>query len=130
MIEVTDAVRTRTARAATTNITSIWGESIPLWGIVINVAATGFEMKMACDTMRDMEELELALGGPSDAAEADRVCGLHIPTFAEIQSAVVAAPGQLWETVTADIEEQTGREIEVPDQGTVPEEVWFDGWFN
>jgi hypothetical protein len=128
--EVADAVKTRTARAATTNITSIWGESIPLWGIAINVAATGFEMKMACDTMRDMHELELVLGGSGDADEADRVCGFQIPTVGEIQTAVVAAPSQLWTTVTSDVEELTDTEIEAPDRGSAPEEGWFDGWFD
>ncbi len=127
--EVADGVKLRTARAATTNITSIWGESVPLWGIAINVAATGFELRMACDTMRDINDLELALGGNPDPGETDQVCGIHVPTGTEILNAVVAAPDQLWATATSDVEELTGTTVEGRDLEAMPEKGWLGDWF-
>lgn len=96
--EVAGRVGGRTAIVATANLAGMAGESIPLWGIAVVVAATTCELKSACDSMTDIRALEVATGvaGAGDAGLRE-VCGLRVPSAAEPRDMVVASPGAAWE---------------------------------
>ena len=97
--EVTGSVSRRTAKVAATNVGSMAGEGIPFWGIAVIVASTTVEAAAACDTMRDMHDLQKALdpGAVVDDG-ASEVCGMRIPTQDEIWEAVKSSPGKAWAT--------------------------------
>lgn len=95
-----DAVRStseriarRTATGASRNLAATFREAIPTIGIGVIVGATALELKDACDTMKELHELDVALD-PSKAndAEVTEVCGLKVPTAVEIWEKVKAIP--------------------------------------
>jgi len=95
--ETIDRVQKRTAKVAVSNVGSMAGEGIPLWGIAVIVGATSYEVYSSCETMKDLQELSSALSpGESDDAEVQRVCGLRVPTKEEIWASVKSSPGKAW----------------------------------
>lgn len=95
---VTGSIGDRTARVAVTNLGSMAGESIPVYGIAIVVAATAYELKSSCDSLREMHELEVALGvAPADDPQVDQVCGMQVPTKEEIWDMIRSSPGMVWD---------------------------------
>lgn len=95
--ETIDRVQKRTAKVAVSNVGSMAGEGIPLWGIAVIVGATSYEVYSSCETMKDLQELSSALSpGESDDAEVQRVCGLRVPTKEEVLATVKSSPGKAW----------------------------------
>ena len=97
-IDVSQKVQTRTAKVAAANLASAAGESIPVYGIAIIVAATGYELKSACDTMIDLHDLDVALNPElaNDIEERARVCGLKVPSKEELWQMVKSSPLDAW----------------------------------
>lgn len=58
----------RTKRVAVKSIASIPAEAMPFLGVAVLIAATGYELYAACETMRDLDELYMALGMLEDAS--------------------------------------------------------------
>jgi hypothetical protein len=96
--ETTQRVTKRTAAGATRNVAATFGEAIPVIGVGVVVAATAWELKDACDTMKDLHELEVALD-PTKAKDASvqEVCGLRVPTKEELWDLVKSSPGAAWQ---------------------------------
>lgn len=96
--DTTKRISKRTARGAARNVGSIAGEAIPIAGIAVVVGVTTWELKDACETMKDLRELELATNPDVtvDPTVAE-VCGLEVPTKEQAWEAVKASPGQAWE---------------------------------
>jgi hypothetical protein len=126
----TGAVRDRTARVATANIGSMAAESIPFYGIAVVVAATTFELASACQSMRDMRDLELALG-VADAAGEDvaEVCGLRVPTAAEIGQMIRSSPGATWDGMSSALGEDNAPTRPNFDRRWRRTVNWFWSWF-
>lgn len=116
--QVTGSLQARTKRVAATNLASVAGESIPFYGIAIIAAATSYELKSACDTMRDLYDLEVALN-PDQASEdgRDYVCGLQVPTKEEIWQSTKTSPRAAWQTAVAAYDGSTEwvSNLEAPD---------------
>ncbi len=92
------SLRKRTHQTAATNAASVFGESIPFYGIAVIVAATSFEIGMACKDMDDLYELQIALDPDSKISDdRDEVCGLQIPTREEIWAKIKSSPGAIWD---------------------------------
>jgi len=96
-----ESVSSRTKSAAATNTAAMVGEAIPFYGIGVIVAATGYELHVACSNMKDMAELA-ALFDDQNSQETlseDKavVCGTQVPTKEEVWAAVKASPGSAWE---------------------------------
>lgn len=97
--EVSGTVSRRTGRVAATNVAAMAGEGIPFWGIAVIVGATTMEITAACETMQDMRALEAALQPDTPSGtEVQEVCGLRVPTPAELRETVKSSPGAAWET--------------------------------
>ncbi len=91
--DTTSRIAERTAIATSRNVAATGAEAIPFWGIAVIVAATAYELKVACDTMRDLHELDLAFD-PDAALDPERsqACGAEVPTASEIWTQVAASP--------------------------------------
>jgi hypothetical protein len=100
--ETTQRVTKRTTAGATRNVAATFGEAIPVIGVGVVVAATAWELKDACDTMKDLHELEVALD-PTKASDASvqEVCGMKVPSKEEIWEKVKASPGEAWANAKA-----------------------------
>lgn len=96
--DTTTRVGRRIAANAGRNIGSMFGEAIPFVGIGVIVAATTWEIKDSCDTMKDLHELDVAFN-PSNAAQdgAQEVCGMAVPSKAEVGRMVKESPGKAWD---------------------------------
>lgn len=95
--ETTRRVATRTARGATRSAASVFGEAVPAAGIAVIVGAAAWELKDACDTLKDLHELDLAMS-PEDAnpSDVDKVCGLKVPSKEEVWTTVKSSPSDAW----------------------------------
>lgn len=139
--ETIGSVQKRTATVASANLGSAWGESIPIYGVAVVIAATSFELGMACKDMDDLYELQVAID-PEGAipAERDQVCGLQVPTRDEIWDGLRTSPSALWERSKSSLDagldragEAAGRiqneidGLEMPDFGGAWQ--WMVTWF-
>ncbi len=110
----TRLISSRVSSGATRNVASAFGESIPLYGIAINAGVTAWEIRDACETMKDMRAISDAFELDS-VQEVDQVCGLDVPTSEEIQEKLVSAPG----VILAEIESLDLAELPEIDIGLV-----------
>lgn len=89
-------VSRRTALAATRNVGSMAGEALPAVGVGVIAAATAWELRDACQMMREMRELDAAFN-PDDPISDDEVCGTKVPSREELWSMVRASPAAAWD---------------------------------
>ncbi|MRX49757.1 hypothetical protein GI374_04685 [Paracoccus sp. S-4012] len=96
--DTSDRLARRTATATARNVGSVFGEALPVVGIGVIAAATAWELHDACEMMKDMRELDVAMN-PDRALppEATAVCGMQAPSRTEIWNAVASSPGSAWE---------------------------------
>jgi hypothetical protein len=99
-----DRVGPRMVHMTQRNIASIPGEALPFIGIAVVVAATTWELRDACKTMEDLHELDVALN-PDRAIESGEVCGMRVPTAAEVRDKVFASPSVVWEEMKAQYDD-------------------------
>ena len=94
--ETTERIGRRTATATARNVAAVAGESLPFWGIGVIVAATAYELHAACETMKDLHELDLAFN-PDATLDPERtqVCASEVPTAGEVWSTVSESPGEV-----------------------------------
>jgi hypothetical protein len=103
--DVTGGVKRRTKNVAISNSTSIFGEGVPVYGVAILVATLGYELKTACDTMKDMDELQILLDPDTLVSdEADKVCGMKPPTPEEVWEIIKSSPENAWAASVAAYE--------------------------
>ena len=97
--DITKRIATRTARGATRNIASIPAESLPLVGIFVVLGITTLEIKDACDTMKDIEELNKQFSNElevDDNVNSVSVCGQEVPTFKQIIASIKNSPVKIY----------------------------------
>ncbi len=93
--DTSERIAKRTAAAAGRNVATMPGESVPVYGIAVVVAATTWEIADACAMMRDMHALDVAFN-PENAISDRKVCGLRVPTAKELWEQIKKAPGDVW----------------------------------
>lgn len=100
--DTVDRITKRAAVGSGRNVTAVFAEGIPLVGIGVAVAVTGYELKDSCDNLKDLRALELSIN-PSAAYSEDAkiVCGLKAPTREEVWEVVSNSPGQAWENLSS-----------------------------
>ena len=81
----------RTKRVAAKSIAAIPAESIPLLGIAVLIADTGYELYAACETITDLDQLyeDLGMAGevPDDAMHS--VCEPELPDAGDVWEGVL-----------------------------------------
>jgi hypothetical protein len=82
---------TRTKRVAAKSIAAIPAESIPFIGVAVLIADTGYELYVACETVRDLDQLYADLGMADETTEnvLHSVCDPELPEAAEVWGGVV-----------------------------------------
>lgn len=86
----------RTKRVAAKSIAAIPAESIPMIGIAVIIADTGYELYAACETVKDLNQLYSDLG-MADVANDDvihSVCDPELPDAGEVWDGVVEKSGE------------------------------------
>jgi len=75
----------RTKKLAAKSIAAIPAESIPFIGIGILIADTGYELYMACETVKDLDQLYSDLGMADEAPEdvMHSVCQPELPVLTQ-----------------------------------------------
>ncbi|MEO6298616.1 MAG: hypothetical protein ABIV25_15940 [Paracoccaceae bacterium] len=74
-----------------TDISSMAGQAIPYVGAVAIVGSVGYDAYQSCEMIKDLHELDVAFN-PDDAIETREVCGMKVPTAAEIWEKAKNAP--------------------------------------
>ena len=86
----------RTKRVAAKSIAAIPAESIPFIGVAVLVADTGYELYVACETVRGLDQLYSDLGidseTPDDAMHS--VCDPQLPDAGKVWDGVVEKSGE------------------------------------
>jgi len=68
----------RSVANATRNSSSVLAEAIPYAGVAIVVGVTALDLQDACETLKDMNELNIAFGHEQE--DQTKVCGMKLPT--------------------------------------------------
>ncbi len=93
---------TRSAANAMRNASSVPAEAIPVVGTAIVLGVTAWDLKDACETLKDLNELNTSFNHqPVDHA---RVCGMTVPT----QEEVVNNIRDNWKAIYNDAARQLG----------------------
>lgn len=79
-------IQKRVIRNATRNVGAIPAESMPVIGIATIVAVTTMDLKDACDTMTDLDDLSVTLGFEEVDPKTTKVCGKKVPSKEEVMS--------------------------------------------
>lgn len=69
---------TRSVINATRNLSSVPGEAIPIAGVAIVIGVTAWDLYDACETLKDLNELNSAFGHSQE--DSTKVCGMKVPT--------------------------------------------------
>lgn len=95
--DMTSTVKKRTAKVAAANVSSTFGEAVPVYGIAVIVGVTAYELKSSCDTMKDMKELASQIDANYDADdETGLVCGMKVPSKEDILQKLKESPELAW----------------------------------
>ena len=86
----------RTKRVAAKSIAAIPAESIPFIGVAVLVADTGYELYVACETVRDLDQLYGELGMEEEATDdaMHSVCDPELPKPGHIRDWVIEKRGR------------------------------------
>jgi len=78
-------IRKRTLRSAAVNVGSMAGEALPFVGWAVILGATGYELKLACENLMDLESLQSSFGigetlDERERSAMSRICDPSIPS--------------------------------------------------
>lgn len=89
--KVSGQVAKRTTRAVKVNLSSMFTESLPYIGIATIIGATTYEVKAACDNMKDMDDLLKSLDIAENSPETNYICGQEIPGEEKIRQSILSS---------------------------------------
>lgn len=85
---LTNKIAKRTAKSAARSLSSVALEAVPYAGIAVLAASLGLDLKDACDTMKDIDDLEMSLDihsqSTTSATDTEKVCGFSVPSATEL----------------------------------------------
>lgn len=91
----------RTVSATSRNIAAMPGEALPWVGMFVVIAATSWELRDACETMKDVVALERAFD-PSPEVDPGEVCGMKVPDAETLKQRLKESPEAIWATLKAE----------------------------
>ena len=131
--DTAERVNRRIQRAAAREVAVMPAEAIPVFGASAIVAATAWELRDMCETVKDMTELERAFDSErARAAEVPTVCSKEVPDRKELLEKAMSAPAETWESVRAALDNLGSAEIaenRLPEILNVPQDAfeWSKG---
>ena len=94
----TKNITKRTIRGVSRSLAAIPADFIPFVGNAVTLGVTSWELYDACETMKDMDEINKSMG-INDTVEKDKACKIKIPSKAEIFKAIKSSPGKVLDSV-------------------------------
>jgi len=85
---IINRIQRRIVKSTVANIAAIPLESIPIFGIAMIIAATGYEVYSSCQDMKDLDAINAIIDSNNATAQNDKVCGLQVPTIKEIKNKI------------------------------------------
>ena len=80
----THSIKNRMKILASTTVLEAPVEAVPFLGIAVIAGTAAFELHTACETMKELYELEVELN--PDAAFDNTACGMEVPTTEELSA--------------------------------------------
>ena len=107
-------VSVRTVKTVARNVSGMAAEALPYVGIAVMVGITALEIKDACDTLKDMNELKVAFELPKE--DESVVCGLKVPTAQDVLTSIKTSGQAAYKTAAESINQAGGAvmSVEVP----------------
>ena len=109
---------TRSAIAATRNISSISGEAIPILGVAVIAGVTAWNIHDSCQMMKELDELNDEFELQLHLEEKQTVCGIEVPTKEQILAEVRENWFKAYEKSRVSINHAID---EIPDMPEIPE---------
>lgn len=83
-------IRSRTLKTAAANLGSLPAEAVPFLGWAVVVGVTGYELKLACDNLRDLDSLyrDMGVEPDSDREVMDLICNPDLAHYSEAYARV------------------------------------------
>lgn len=74
-------IKKRTIKSAAVNVGSMAGEALPFVGWAVIVGATGYELKLACENLLDLESLydTFEIGADVERSAMEKICNPKLP---------------------------------------------------
>ena len=85
---ISKRVALRTAKNVSLNVSSVFGEAIPYFGIGVILAVTASDIYAGCETIKDTNELLDLLDEEGLKTDETQVCGMQIPTEQQIKESI------------------------------------------
>lgn len=82
VIKASKRLAVRSMTNATRNVSSVFAEAIPIVGTGIMLAVTAWDIHDACETMKDINELNTVFDHQQE--DQTKVCGMKVPTKEEV----------------------------------------------
>ncbi|MEH6567873.1 MAG: hypothetical protein V7709_02275 [Halioglobus sp.] len=78
-------IKKRTIKSAAVNVGSMAGEALPFVGWAVIVGATGYELKLACENLLDLESLydTFGIAEDEDRSAIEKICNPSLPESAD-----------------------------------------------
>lgn len=86
--KISKGLARRSLANATRNVSAVAGEAVPLLGTAIIVGVTLWDVRDACATMKDVNELNSAFGHEKE--DHTKVCGMHVPSREQVRAQIKA----------------------------------------
>lgn len=98
--KITKRIAKRTAHGAKRNVIGAPAEAIPFVGVFVVLGITALETKDACDTMKDVEELNKQFSNElevDDNVTSVSLCGQELPSFKMVIASIKNSPKEIYE---------------------------------
>lgn len=118
--KVSKRLVSRAAANATRNASSVFGESIPYVGIAIILGVTALDIRDACETVKDANELNQVFGDEQE--DHTRICGMEVPTKDKVLAEVKANWKAAYQSAAKVLSDAGYRVISM----TPPKVTWSD----
>jgi hypothetical protein len=109
----------RTVTSAGRNLSSVSGQAIPYVGVALILGLTAWEIHDACETLRDVNQMSVAIGDPP--FDPSTVCGKQVPTSADVLNQVTNNWSAAYQSAAGAINAAGPRVPAIP-----PRPLWVD----
>lgn len=86
VLKTSNRIAVRSLVNATRNVSSVFAEAIPILGTGIMLAVTAWDVRDACATLKDINELNSVFDHPPE--DQTKVCGMNVPTAEQVATQV------------------------------------------
>lgn len=82
------SVSTRLLRSSKRQVVTAPGKSIPFYGVAFIAGLTALDVYEACETIREINELNVAIGTQPEIESTNKICGLKAPNYEQLSTQI------------------------------------------